>query len=191
MLFSTIFTCLIQGALSLRSQGIQCCAGNYNHRKCANEFQNNKSGVSFEDDDVMKASQSSHSAIKLSFPGKTFNFQSNCMLCGTFISSPISTADGISMVQTLRLQKSIHGIANSRNDCWGRPVEGQIQSIIDLPAADARFMYHHSCNSNFRTGKDIPYRHSNNTKRRKSGRPVDEKKQDAFHQVFIFFHNNA
>ena len=138
----------------------------------------------------MKANQNSHSPIKLRLPGKAFNFQLNCMLCGTFISSPISIADGISMVQTLRLQRSIHRIANSRKDCWGRAVAGRINSIINLPPADAR--YHNSCNSNFRTGKDIPYKYSNNTKRRKSGRPVDEKKQDAFHQVVIhFFHNNA
>ena len=133
----------------------------------------------------MKANQNSHSPIKLRLPGKAFNFQLNCMLCGTFISSATSIADGISMVQTLRLQRSIHRIANSRNDCWGRAVAGRINIIIDLPAADAR--HHHSCNSNFRTGKVIPYKYSNNTKRGKSGRTVDEKKQDAFDQVFIFF----
>ena len=87
------------------------------------------------------------------------------------------------MVQTLRLQRGIHRTANSRNDCWGRAVAGQINSIIDLPAADVR--YHHSCNSNFRTGKDISYKYSNN-KKRKSCRSVVEKKQDAFHQVFFF-----
>ena len=169
---------------------VQCCAGNYNHRKCAKEFWKNRSGVSFENDDAMKANQDSHSPIKLRLPGKAFNFQLNCMLCGTFILSPISIADGIYMVQTLLLQRSIHCIANSRNDCWGRAVAGRINSIIDLPATDAQ--YNHSCNSNFRTEKDIPYKYSNNTKRRESGRPVDEKKQDAFHQVFVyFFHNNA
>ena len=101
------------------------------------------------------------------------------------VLTPISIADGIYMVQTLRLQRSIHRIASSRNNCWGRAMEGRINSIIDLAAADAQ--YHHSGNSNFRTGKEIPYKYSNNTKRRKSGRPVDEKKRDAFHQAFIYF----
>ena len=116
--------------------GVQCCAGNYNHRKCAKEFWKNRSGVSFENDDAMKADQSSHSSIKHRLPGKAFNFHLNCMFCGTFISSPISIADGISMVQAMRLQRSIHRIANSKNDCWGRAVAGRINRIVDLPAAD-------------------------------------------------------
>ena len=62
---------------------------------------------------------------------------------------------------------------------------GRFNSIVDLPAADA--WYHYSYNSNFRTGKDIPYKYSNNTKRRSSPRTVDEMKQEAFHQVFLFF----
>ena len=58
------------------------------------------------------------------------------------------------MNQTLRLQGNILRIANSRNDSCGRVVADQINSIIDLSAADVRYRY--SRNFNFKTGKKIP-----------------------------------
>ena len=134
---------------------------------------------------IIKATHSSSSPIKVRTPGNAFNFRLNCMLCGTLISSSSSISDPSSMVQTMRLQRSFQRIANSMNDSWGRAVAGRMNSIIGLPTADA--CCHHSCNSNFRTGKDIPQKYSNNPKRRKPGRPVDEKKKEAFHEVFIFF----
>ena len=54
-IFSTMFFRLFQGALSLESRGVQCCAGNYNHRTCTKEFWKNRSG--FENDDKMNANQ--------------------------------------------------------------------------------------------------------------------------------------
>jgi len=64
-------------------------------------------------------------------------------------------------------------------------VLGRIEHIIDLPAADA--VYHQTCNTNFRTGKDIPLKYRSNKRQKTSskspGRPVDKDQLLAFQEV--------
>jgi hypothetical protein len=70
-------------------------------------------------------------------------------------------------------------------------VRARIEQVHDLPAADA--LYHQTCSSNFRTGKDIPEEFQvlpSSDKKRKIGRPEDKEASDAFLQVMTFLRNN-
>ena len=82
-----------------------------------------------------------------------------------------SCVDTGHLVETLIIQGTLRKHALLRNDQWGNAVLSRVDSVIDLPTAEAR--YHSQCSSNFRTGKCIPSKFSNDVKRRTVGRPTD------------------
>ena len=84
-------------------------------------------------------------------------------------------------VETLTLQYRLRLVANIRQDDWGNTVLPRIDSAIDLPAAEGR--YHQSCSINFRTGRNIPTKFSDNPKRKSIGRPIDDDRNEAFFKV--------
>ena len=57
-------------------------------------------------------------------------------------------------VRTMDMQQTILNECEARGDEWAETVRARIQSVHDLPAADA--IYHHSCSTNFRTKMNIP-----------------------------------
>ena len=70
--------------------------------------------------------------------------------------------------------------AKKRNDDWASDILGRIEVVNDLPAAEER--YHQSCNSNFRTLKNIPEKYRNNSEVNKKvrGRPSNNASSEAF-----------
>ena len=69
------------------------------------------------------------------------------------------------------------------NDEVAVTVRGRIAYFQDLHAAD--FVYHHTCDSMFRSGKNLPqkYQTGSNSKRQKGGRPKNLEKNEAFSQL--------
>ena len=86
-------------------------------------------------------------------------------------------------------QTTILKICSDRDDVWGNKVQGRINSVNDLHAADA--IYHQTCNVNFRTKKQIPILYSSEEtpvkRKRLSGRPAEEVHKVAFEKTMKFF----
>lgn len=125
-----------------------------------------------------------------------FNFQEHCLFCGQSAKTGRKQRElGVFPVRTEDFQKSILQVCHSRNDEWSATVLGRIASVNDLHAADA--VYHQQCSSNFRTGKNIPTKHTLDTsstgdksKRLKLGRPEIDERTSAFLEVAQFLEEN-
>ena len=80
----------------------------------------------------------------------------------------------------------------TRSDAWSSSVQGRIEYFgRDLHAADC--MYHHSCDVDFRTRRDVPMQHStepSTSKRTKVGRPKNVYQQEAFLEMCAYFEDN-
>jgi hypothetical protein len=119
-----------------------------------------------------------------------FNFKKDCLFCGTEIDQEQEQkrARVVCTVTTMDMQETILNECEARGDEWAEVVRARIQSVHDLPAADA--IYHHSCSTNFRMKMDIPGSFSTDQpekKKRKSGRPVDPNLNNAFLRVVQYF----
>jgi hypothetical protein len=77
---------------------------------------------------------------------------------------------------TLELKASILKRCKVRNDDWSLVVKGRLETIIDLPAAEA--VYHSTCLTRFNRNGDQVAEVSN-----VSGRHVDEEKLSAFNEL--------
>lgn len=123
-----------------------------------------------------------------------FSFQTDCFYCGTFanLNEKKKSADKVSKVTTIETKDTVLEICSNRgHDSWAEIVKARVMSVNDLPAADA--LYHHSCSSNFRTGKQIPKQYTSNQssfKKRASGRPHDMEKTEAFLKTMLFLKEN-
>ncbi|CAG2233051.1 MOGS [Mytilus edulis] len=87
---------------------------------------------------------------------KQFSFQEDCLFCG---NSTIETTAkrklfDVHAVQTTEFQTTVEQICIERKDEWATEVKGRIEFARDLHAVDA--LYHSSCSTNFRTGKNVP-----------------------------------
>jgi hypothetical protein len=121
--------------------------------------------------------------------GCKFVYDNNCVLCGTTIEDENKlVGDAVHKVETFDFQDSIKGICKTRNDDWASEILGRIEGVNDLPAAEAR--YHQSCNSNFRTFKNVPekFQHSTREKNEKNrGRPSNTASSEAFLEIMKYF----
>ncbi|CAC5386695.1 unnamed protein product [Mytilus coruscus] len=104
---------------------------------------------------------------------KQFSFQEDCLFCG---NSTIETTAkrrlfDVHAVQTTEFQTTVEQICIERNDEWATEVKGRIEFARDLHVVDA--IYHSSCSTNFRTGKNVPLLFSPKTNKSqiKRGRP--------------------
>jgi len=107
-----------------------------------------------------------------------FDSQSDCLFCGSKVEP---NSSDYSCVKTDTFAKTIFECCGDRSDDWAFAVKGRIEYYSgDLHAADC--VYHHSCDGNFRSGRNIPQRFSHEpmTRRRKSGRPKDDDQDQAF-----------
>ena len=90
-------------------------------------------------------------------------------------------------VTTIETKDNILKICAERQDTWAEVVKTTVLHVHDLPAADA--VYHQSCNVNFRTGRQIPKDYATDettNKKRKTGRPQNKVKHDAFTAVIRY-----
>ena len=123
---------------------------------------------------------------------KTFDFRSNCFLCGTFISAR-EKRNGTTIVFVSCKERKVdipisNAIKERKNDDWGTEVKGRLELLNDLRAEDA--VYHTICNSNFRTGKVKPKAFSNSNTPQKRGRRSDETQEAAFIEVTKYLKEN-
>ena len=83
------------------------------------------------------------------------------------------------LVRTKDFEYKIQQICKVRNDEWAETVRGRLEFAQDLHAADA--VYHQACSVNFRTRKQIPKKHENDTDSKPAkGRPTNKVKSKAF-----------
>ncbi|CAG2217992.1 unnamed protein product [Mytilus edulis] len=94
-----------------------------------------------------------------------FNFQDHCFLCGREATKNKKKGSEVFPVRTDDFQTRIIQVCNERDDEWASEIQGRLQSISDLHAADA--LYHQACSVNFRTNKKIPLAFSPAPKKRK------------------------
>jgi hypothetical protein len=167
-----------KGATSLLLHGYHCIAGQSQHRSCAVSASRPAKKKSIDE------TKAPHS-FRINLSDK-FNFKSNCLLCGTEVSFS-SDSDKAFRVATLTIQDTFLNLAKERCDEWGDSVAERISSVIDLPAAEAS--YHQACSVNFRTKKSIPGKYCSEPKR-KSGRPIDEDRTNAFYNVVDWLENS-
>ena len=102
-------------------------------------------------------------------------------------------AENVATMLSRCLQKTsrikIQEACRVRNDEWAETVRGRLEFAQDLHAADA--VYHQACSVNFRTGKQFPKKHGNDTdSKHAKGRPMDPVKSKAFLQVTEFLVEN-
>ena len=79
----------------------------------------------------------------------------------------------------------------TRSDEWASSVRVRIEYFGgELHAADS--LYHHCCDVNFRTGRDLPiqYRADPGGKRKKAGRPKHTDQERAFQKMCHYFEEN-
>ena len=92
---------------------------------------------------------------------------------------------------TDKFVETILEVCESRSDDWGLTLKGRIEYYLrDLHAADG--LYHHSCSGNFRSFKSAPlvFQNAPDAKCRKSGRPKDEDKYEAFQKMCAYLELN-
>lgn len=117
-----------------------------------------------------------------------FDSRSDCFLCGTPVNE--DSAD-YSYVKTDNFTRSILQCCDDRSDDWSLTVKSRIEFFAgDLHAADC--VYHHTCSSHFRCGRGIPlqFQKDPETKRRKSGKPLDEEREQAFTKMCLYLEAN-
>ncbi|XP_028513605.1 uncharacterized protein LOC114574641 [Exaiptasia diaphana] len=114
-----------------------------------------------------------------------FSFQTDCFYCGTEAfgaDDKKSRPRDVFKVTTVETKDKVLKVCSNRSDTWAATVRSRVLQVHDLPAADA--VYHKTCSSNFRTGKQIPQAYSNpensSKKRKTAGRPQNEDKYEAF-----------
>ena len=82
-----------------------------------------------------------------------FSYKEHCLYCGqSVIDKGRKRTCDVWSVRTL--EPTILNICLQKNDVWSDTVRARIKQVNDLPAADA--LYHQTCSSYFKTGKDIP-----------------------------------
>ena len=119
----------------------------------------------------------------------------DCLFCGNKVeTSKVSfDYDHYSCVKTFTFVDQILTCCKTRSDAWSTSVQGRIEYFgRDLHAADC--MYHHSCDVNFRTRREVPMQHSTEpsaSKRTNVGRLKNVLyQQEAFLEMCAYFEDN-
>ena len=181
----------INNASVERGDSIIVAAGTKVHKTCRLKYTNKKDIESHN-----KAKLNCAPALKRSVRDSTHPYDSkeDCLFCGGKIISSKSSAqyDEYSFVRTETFVDKILMSCKARNDDWSFTVRGRVEYFgRDLHAADC--VYHHSCDTNFRTFRDIPAHHRlgpANNKRMKLGRPTNNDQEEAFLRVCAYLEDN-
>ena len=165
-----------------RGDNILVTAGTVVHKSCRMNYVNKK-----DIERHKRATYDSTSSVKRSarLSLGQFDSKTDCLFCGNKVVSKNSADyDDYSCVRTYNFADKILARCKSRSDEWASTVQGRIEYFSgDLHAADC--LYHHSCDVNFRTGRDVPTYHMAETssKRKKVGRPKDTDQEQAFIRI--------
>ena len=179
-----------------RKDSLQTVPGQVVHQKCRRLYCN-----------PIRVAQSTQCtrpgpSVSLRSAEQTFNFQSDCLFCGTNVDFDSRKQQGdVHCVTLTECKDSLLQKCSTRSDAWGDRVRARLLVVCDLPAADA--VYHQACSSNFRTDKQIPLKFVQNEAVQKKqklgrpsksthsgGRPVLDEKLQAFEKVTEFLEEN-
>jgi hypothetical protein len=119
----------------------------------------------------------------------TFDSKSDCLYCGCQVS--VDERDSFSRVSTDNFVDSVLAACATRTDPWALTVRARVEYFAhDLHAPEC--VYHHTCDSNFRTERNIPqmYDPEPSAKRKKAGRPKNEDQEQAFILVCAYLESN-
>ena len=172
-----------------RGDGREFKAGDRLHKVCRRDYTNANNIASTNSPTINALTPKKTRASQ----GSSFNFRTNCFLCGNCLTDrEITHQDYVSVLckdkeVDISLKRAIEG---RKYDRWAIEVQGRLASCNDLRAEDA--VYHRACNSNFRTGKDRPkyYDQDLNSASKKRGRPSDQTKENAFAKVIDYLIQN-
>ena len=138
------------------------------------------------EDHLKKEHEPSTSQGKRLRSKESFDFQSMCLFCVNKIEFKGSNTSSVS---TLDTGDTLLEACRKRNDEWGHLVRGRIESVNDLPAADA--IYHRTCYMNFTTKKSVPISQAGPAKKKaKLGRKKDLTTDKVFEELTILLENN-
>ena len=119
----------------------------------------------------------------------TFDSKSDCLYCCYHVS--VDERDSFSRVSTDNFVDSVLAGCTTRTDQWALSVRSRVEYFAhDLYAPEC--VYHHTCDSNFRTERNIPqmYASEPSAKRKKAGRPKNEDQEQAFILVCAYLESN-
>ena len=175
----------INKASSQRGDAIVVTVGTKVHIKCRREYTKQQNILVH----LSKKGASPNSPKKTrKRSAGPFISKTDCLFCGIGISPGNSD---YSYVKTDSFTRTILECCDDRKDNWSFTVKGRIEYFgSDLHAADC--VYHHLCSTNFRSGRDVPhqFRSDNEAKCRKSGRPKDQEKEEAFSKMCSYLEDN-
>ena len=182
----------INNASKLRGNTLQTFAGQRVHQKCRQKYCNVKVIRSYIKKHTADEETASSASRSLRSSEPTFDFGERCLIC----SQPAKLMGNrrghdVFPVRTLdsSFQTTLNRIGEERRDGWAEKVHGRISFSQDLIAAGA--IYHQVCNTNFRTGKQVPLSHqTSGNKRQTKGRPADKSRQEAFLEVAKYLKEN-
>lgn len=123
-----------------------------------------------------------------------FDYETHCLFCGQPAKyDGKKRGYGVTSIESkTSFQASITKACEDRNDKWGNEVAARIAFAHDVRAADA--VYHEACSVSFRTGRQIPRRHSldgeDTVYTGKRGRPKEIDRQVAFLEVAHYLEEN-
>ena len=180
----------INKASQERKDSIIVKSGDTVHKTCRNTY-TNKHLIAKHLKKNEQPEESNTSSHSLRSTEQTFHIRQHCLFCGVPAKyDGKKKGFGVIPVRTTDFDKSILEICTKRQDQWAETVRSRIVSVHDLHAADA--VYHHDCSTNFRTGKQVPSTFAPNYRpiKRRSGRPQDEARSQAFEDVVRHLEEN-
>ena len=184
----------INAAAKQRNDSLIVTSGQVVHTSCRRDYTSKKTITSHPRQKLDNESRQLRREDK-------FSFKDQCFFCCEHVElDKKETEIEVCKVTTLMLQNTIKNTCRERNDMWAQNVLTRVESVHDLPAADA--IYHKQCSVNFRTGRNIPQGRDTPTSRRdtptsgrdtptsgrdtptgvkrRAGRPIHEATEQAF-----------
>ena len=116
-----------------------------------------------------------------------------CLFCGIELEHANGGKENINFVSTTCFGQTIRDVCKSRNDSWAHEVLGNLNAIGDCVASNAG--YHISCSQHFRSNRQKPncFKSPHDElpeKKKKSGRPLDDKRIAGFQFASKYFEDN-
>ena len=157
------------------------------HNKSRAKYVHKREIKKFLDNEIGDVQPQMCGSVRRRSTESPFCFKTNCFLCKATCDSSDKRN---SAATTLELKSTVLTTCDQRSDKWGDDVRARLQSINDLPAADA--IYHRQCFRNFKSHRSIPknYASEPDSKKVKVGRQVDEDTTCAFFQICDYLEDN-